>query len=183
MRILSLLIAAVTLLISQETKAWTLKVHGAVTDYMSGLPMAGAEVRVYRDGVKVKTATTGSNGRYSFHLDNNARYVLRFGAVGAQGKCFTVDTHGLVWEDDKGVKEVLVEMVLFKRMAGMDLSYFDLPMGMARFQPATGLLTWDKEYDARIRTDVAELMAEYERRRMDLEPGLARATAMAGTRP
>ena len=55
-------------------------------------------------------------------------------------------------------------MTLFERISDMDLSYFDLPMGMARFQPATGLVTWDEEYDQRIRAEVQTIMSEYERR-------------------
>lgn len=55
-------------------------------------------------------------------------------------------------------------MTLFERIADMDLSFFDLPMGQARFEPATGLLSWDDAYDQRIREQVQSIMSEYERR-------------------
>ena len=88
----------------------------------------------------------------------------RFSAPGHQTKCFTVDTHGLEWEGGQKTKDVFVEMTLFERIADMDLSFFDLPMGQARFEPATGLLSWDDAYDQRIREQVQSIMSEYERR-------------------
>jgi hypothetical protein len=145
-------------------QAYTLKVHGVVTEYLSGAVITNALVRVYKDGVKQKAEETGILGLYAVKLDNNARYVIRFSAPGHQTKCFSVDTHGLAWEGDARVKDLFVEMTLFERIPDMDLNYFDLPMGMARFQPATGLVTWDDEYDARIRSEVQSIMAEYERR-------------------
>lgn len=144
--------------------AYNLKVHGVVTEYLTGDVITNAVVRVYKDGVKQHTQETGSFGRYGITLDNNAKYILRFSAPGHQTKCFSVDTHGLEWKGENGTKDVFVEMTLFTRIADMDLSYFDLPMGMARFEPLTGLLSWDQEYDARIRSEVAAIMAEYERR-------------------
>lgn len=147
-----------------KASAYSLKVQGVVTEYLSGQLVTNALVRVYKDGVKQYAEETGSFGRYAFTLDNNAKYVLRFSAPGHQTKCFSVDTHGLVWKDGGGTKEVFVEMTLFTKVPDMDLSYFDLPMGMAHFEPATGLVSWDQEYDARIRSEVQSIMAEYERR-------------------
>ncbi|HEY0978340.1 MAG TPA: carboxypeptidase regulatory-like domain-containing protein [Flavobacteriales bacterium] len=181
MRNLPLPIVIAALLISAQCQAWTLKVHGCVNQYLTGLPMQGATIKVYKNGIRLTTTTTGATGKYSFDLENGARYVFRFSAPGSQGKCFTVDTNGMVWEGEKGTKEVFVEMILFKRISGMDLSYFDLPMGMARFEPATGLVQWDREYDARIRSEVAVLMADYERRLHELgEAGRPQALASAG---
>jgi hypothetical protein len=55
-------------------------------------------------------------------------------------------------------------MTLFERVEGIDLSFFDLPMGMASFEPATGLVSWDLDYDKRIREQVQSIMSEYERK-------------------
>ena len=143
--------------------AYQLRVHGVVTEYLTGSVIPEATVKVYKDGVKVHTEQTGLLGLYAYTLENNARYVLRFTAPGHQTKCFTVDTHGLEWEGGQKTKDVFVEMTLFERIADMDLSFFDLPMGQARFEPATGLLSWDDAYDQRIREQVQSIMSEYER--------------------
>ena len=35
-----------------------------------------------------------------------------------------------------------------------------MPMGLARFTPMTGYLSWNKEYEARIQPEAARLTAE-----------------------
>lgn len=143
---------------------FNLRINGVVTEYLTGDLITNGLVRLYRDGVKMDQVETGVSGKYAFVLDNNAKYVLRFSAPGHQTKCFAIDTHGLQWEGDDKVKEQWVEMTLFQRLEDMDLSFFDLPMGMARFEPATGLVSWDTDYDKRIREQVQGIMSEYERR-------------------
>ena len=147
-----------------EAQAYNLRIHGVVTEYLSGELVTDALVRVYKDGVKQQAEETGLMGRYSFTLDNNAKYVLRFSAPGHQTKCFTIDTHGLEWDGENRTRELFVEMTMFTRLSDMDLSFFDLPMGQATFEPATGLVSWDTDYDQRIRPEVQSLMIDYERR-------------------
>jgi len=147
-----------------EVHAFNLRVHGIVTEYLTGELVSDALVRVYKDGVKQQAEETGLLGRYGFTLDNNAKYVLRFSAPGHQTKCFTIDTHGLEWDGENKTKDLFVEMTMFQRLSDMDLSFFDLPMGQARFEPATGLVSWDTDYDQRIRSEVQSLMIDYERR-------------------
>lgn len=147
-----------------EAHAYNLRVHGVVTEYLTGELITDALVRVYKDGVKQQAEETGMLGRYGFTLDNNAKYVLRFSAPGHQTKCFTIDTHGLEWDGENKTKDLFVEMTMFQKLADMDLSFFDLPMGQAEFEPATGLVNWDLAYDLRIREEVQSLMIDYERR-------------------
>ena len=68
------------------------------------------------------------------------------------------------WQGERKGKDLFVEMTMFEKVDDMDLSFFDLPMGMAFFEPATGLVSWDTEYDQRIRGEVQGIMSEYERR-------------------
>ncbi len=135
-----------------------LRIVGTVTDKFSAAPLADAQVRVYRNGEKVRTLTTGPTGRYELSLENNADFVIRFVRPGHVTKCFTVSTHGPEWEGDRSVKEVFIEMTMFERVDDLDLSFFDLPMGIARFDPLNGRMDWDEAYDGRIRCEVATLM-------------------------
>jgi hypothetical protein len=76
-----------------------------------------------------------------------------------------VDTKGAAWQGDRREVSVDVEMTMFENVTDLDLSFFDLPMGLARFSPTTGYLTWDKDYEERIKPEVDRLMAEVRLRR------------------
>ncbi|MCB0765520.1 MAG: carboxypeptidase-like regulatory domain-containing protein [Flavobacteriales bacterium] len=142
-----------------------LRVHGNVTDLDTRAPLAGVTVKVYKDGERLHPRVTDITGRYNILLENGAHYVIRFCMPGRVTKCFSVDTHGAEWEGDGKTASLEVEMTLFEAIDGIDLSYFDMPMGMARFYPLTGQLGWNKDYEARIRPEVQRLMAEVATRR------------------
>lgn len=141
------------------SSAVELRLRGEVTDHVSRAPLGEVLVRVYRDGVKEKAFTTGPGGRYTVTLQRGGSYVIRFSLPGHVTKCYAVDTHGPVWEGDNREVSVDVEMTLFEQVPGMDLSFFDMPMGLARFTATTGQLSWDKAYEERIRPEVERLMA------------------------
>lgn len=155
-----------------------LRVHGTVTDMATRSPLGGVLVRVYKDGVKQEANTTGEFGHWSAALDNNAEYVIRFSIAGRVTKCFAIDTHGGEWEGDRKEVDLAVEMTLFERVEGLDLSFFDMPMGMARFSPQNGFLTWNAEYEQRVRPEVDRLMAEVALRRAPLAEAGTRRTAV-----
>jgi hypothetical protein len=142
-----------------------LRVKGTVTDAITRVPLEGALVRVYKDGVKQQAFQAGATGRYSVDLENGAQYVIRFSLPGRITKCFAIDTHGSAWEDDRSMKEVEVEMTLFEKVDGLDLSFFDMPMGLARFTPMTGYLSWNRDYEEKVQPEAARLFAEVMLRR------------------
>ncbi|MBL7958216.1 MAG: carboxypeptidase regulatory-like domain-containing protein [Flavobacteriales bacterium] len=152
-------------LVALHAEAARLHLKGNVTDAASREPLEGALVRVYRNGVKEHAFTTGANGRYDIVLENGADYVIRFSMPGHVTKCFGIDTHGPAWEGDVSTAMVEVEMTLFERVEDMDLSFFDMPMGLARFTPMTGFLSWNREYEERVQPEAARLTAEALQRR------------------
>lgn len=154
-----------------------LRVTGVVTEHAGRNPMSDVFVRVYRNGVVQQSMHTGNGGRYAFLLENHAQYVIRFSAPGMVTKCFSIDTRGAEWEGDSKVKDVEVEMTMIERVQGIDLSFFDMPMGMARFEPMTGFLVWNQSYEEFVRPKVADLMSAYERRMSEL------ASAASGAAP
>jgi len=159
-----------TVLCALVVPAWAaeLRLHGEVTDVNTRTPFGEVLVRVYKDGVKQQVFTTGAEGHYNVRLDNEANYVIRFSAPGRVTKCFSVDTHGGEWTGDNRSVDLAVEMTLFERVDGVDLSFFDMPMGIARFSPMTGFLSWNKEYEERVQEEVSRLMAEIALRRAAL---------------
>ncbi|HRH39778.1 MAG TPA: hypothetical protein PK760_15615, partial [Flavobacteriales bacterium] len=102
---------------------------------------------------------------YNVTLDNNAEYVIRFSMPGRVTKCYSVDTHGPAWEKDGSTNDVEVEMTLFEKVEGLDLGFFDMPMGKARFTPMTGFLAWNAEYEAHVKPEADRLFAEVATRR------------------
>lgn len=157
--------------------AVNLRLHGEVTDHSTRTPLGEVLVRVYRDGVKERAFTTGPGGRYTVELERGGQYVIRFSLPGHVTKCYAVDTHGPAWEGDHREISVDVEMTLFESVPGLDLSFFDMPMGLAYFSPTTGYLSWDKEYEARIKPEVDRLMAEVRRLRTAPLPAAGQLTA------
>ncbi len=163
-----MLLAAALLFVAPLTNAAHLRVHGIVSDACTREPLNEVLVRVYKDGVKQEAFTTGNNGHYAVALENGGHYIIRFSVAGRVTKCFSIDTHGPSWEDDGSLKDLEVEMTLFETVPGMDLSFFDLPMGMARFTPMTGFLAWNAEYEARMKPEAERLHAEVMMRRGQL---------------
>lgn len=178
--VLKALSIAALLLAHLPVDAFTLKITGLVSNYHTGEPLENALVRVYRDGVKVEAIPSNAFGRYSVRLENDADYVFRFSMPGYATKCFGVDTHGLVWEGEDNVKELFVEMTMIETIPTMDLEFFDMPVGRLRFEPATGLVSWNKDYEAWIRPLVEERMREYDQRWTELATNTA---VVAGPEP
>lgn len=154
------LITTLLLAASLSTSAAELRLHGEVTDHVTRAPLGEVLVRVYRNGEKERSFYTGPGGKYTVQLERGGDYIIRFSLPGHVTKCYAVDTHGAAWEGDKREVAVDVEMTLFQRVPELDLSFFDMPMGLARFSPTTGFLQWDKAYEERIRGEVDRLMAE-----------------------
>jgi hypothetical protein len=159
------LITAILAAATLSMTAAELRLHGEVTDHVTRAPLGEVLVRVYRDGVKERSFTTGAAGKYTVSLERGGEYVVRFSLPGHVTKCYAVNTEGPVWEGDRREVSVDVEMTLFEKVPDLDLSLFDMPMGMARFCPTTGLLKWDKVYEERMRPEVDRLMAEVRLRR------------------
>lgn len=149
---------------AHDASAFHLEVNGLVTDHGTTRSMAAARIRLYKNGVVQKLLWTNAAGKYSITLDNHADYVLRVDAPGYQAKCITIDTHGAEWQGDGRLRRLEVEMRLVRKQPGTDLSCFDLPLGLARFEPATGLTRWNLAYENKVNAEVQATMSDYELR-------------------
>ena len=168
MRSLTCILILALMTMGQEAWAFRLRVNGSVTDYTTQRQMPAARVRIYKNGSLQRVVRTNISGGYSIMLDNHADYVVRVDAPGYQVKCITIATQGLEWEGDRRVSELEVEMRLPPVQNGTDLSYFDLPLGMAQFEPATGLTRWNMNYERTVNAVVQEVMILYDQRRTDM---------------
>lgn len=155
-----ILVLAVLFGLGTAVSAAHLRVYGLVTDMETNIPMAGVMVKVYKDGERLKPMYTSANGKYIVDLENGANYVIRFIKEGRVTKCYSVDTHGGEWQGDGKEVSLEIGIILFEPIAGMDFTFFDMPMGMARFMPLNGQILWSKEYESKVAPQVQRLMTE-----------------------
>ncbi len=160
----ALVMCAAGLVMGHDASAFRLEVVGLVTDYGTMHAMPAARIRIYKNGVLQTVRRANGAGGYACVLDNHAQYVLRVDAPGYQVKCITVDTKGLEWEGDTRVSKVEMEIRLPRLGSGVDLSFFDLPVGMARFDPATGHTRWNISYEGKVNAEAWQLMDQYDER-------------------
>ena len=165
MNLLRALSSALLLLVLLPVHGKQLRVYGKVTGLFDKEVVADVAIKIYRNGERLPLVTTGSNGRYSILLDNHSEYVLRFTKAGQVSKCFAIDTNGAAWENAKGTQDLEIDIVLFETMPDLDLGWFDMPMGVARFNPMTGHVAWNADYERRVRPEIDRLMAEVAMRR------------------
>lgn len=137
-----------------------LRVHGTVLRLLDKQPESGVLVKVYRNGERQQTVLADANGNYSILLDNHAEYVLRFTKPGHVNKSYTIDTRGAAWDNDRRTQDLEIDILLFEPVADLDLGWFDMPMGMARFNPMTGHVAWSAEYESKVRPEAERLTAE-----------------------
>lgn len=168
MHMLRFLIIALFATTAVPLLAVQLRVQGVVTELHSRKPLPGALVRIYKNGEKVQVMHSGALGRYNAILDNNASYIIRFSMPGHVTKCFAIETFGPAWENDHEVKQLEVEMTMFESVNDLDLSFFDLPLGIARFTPMTGVISWNGDYELKVQPEVDRLMYKVALRREQL---------------
>ena len=156
------------LLAATSAHASCLRIEGMVTDHLTGEAVDGALARLYKNGVKVDAEVTTGRGRFIFQLDNNAQYIVRVGMPGHVTKCFQILTFGPEWQGASVVCELDVKVEMVERIPGMDLTFFDMPLGLAKFEPLTGSIVWNKAYEQAIGPKWGSLMLEYEARREEL---------------
>jgi len=165
-RIISFFVA---LCFAVSSLAVHLKIHGEVTGKHNAQPLGNVTVKVYDGGELVSTQTTNSKGKYEVSFANQGRYTIRFSYPGYASKCFSVNTRGPSWEGDHSKQKLYIGMTMVKRLEGFDLSLLDMPMGKARFDPATGFVRWDKVWHERISPKYKALMNAYDRRIRELK--------------
>ena len=146
-----------------------LKVHGEVMGRHNTYALENVTVKVYNGGVLVFTDKTSAKGKYEIKLENQGRYTVRFTYPGYASKCFSVDTRGPSWDGDNSKQKLYIGMTMVKHLDGFDLSLLDMPMGKARFDPATGFVRWDKVWHERFSPKYKALMLAYDRRLKELK--------------
>lgn len=149
-------------LISSNLKAqdWTLDVVGSVKKEETNKRFEGVTITVKRNGSVWKTITSPSNGKFDLSLPPDGIYLIEFSKFGHETKRVEFSTKNVPPEDAKYGFEFPMEMNLFEKMDGLDVSVLDKPIAKIAFDPATGYMDYDPAYTKSIQKELDRLKDE-----------------------
>jgi len=159
-----LFISIVLFLLSGTTaKAqWTLDVIGTVKKEENKKRMDGATITVKRNGVVWKTLTSPASGKFEVPLEPNAVYLIEFSKANHVTKRIQLDTRNVPPEDAKYGFDFPMEMKLFEKIEGLDVSILNQPVAKVQFDPSTGIMDFDPAYTKSIQKKLEQLKKELE---------------------
>lgn len=160
--LLGLAITAMFLLNSSVTKAqdWTLDVVGSVKKEETKKRFEGVTITVKRNGSVWKTITSPANGKFDLQLPPDGIYLIEFSKFGHVTKRVEFSTKNVPPEDAKYGFEFPMEMNLFEKMNGLDVSVLDKPIAKIAFDPSTGYMDYDPDYTKSIQKELDRLKKE-----------------------
>ena len=169
-RIYSVAILLLLVLMSGGSYAqWTLDVVGTVKKEETNKRFEGVTVTVKRNGSVWKTLTSESSGKFQAMLEPDAVYVLEFSKPGHVTKRIEFSTKNVPPDDAKYGFEFPMEMNLFEKMDGLDVSILNKPIAKVAFDPATGYMDYDPAYTKSIKNELDRLRDELAARKKALE--------------
>ena len=157
---LMLLLLCVAALVNAQVD--NIYVYGTAKDRTSMKKMDGVTVTVFKDGVQQSNVITSSNGKYEFNLDYGHQYKLVYSKAGIVSRNVSIDTRNIPDQEKAGGLAMNVEMTLFATLPGMDFSLADQPIGISKFDPATGNLAWDNDYTTQMQSKLDQMFKDYD---------------------
>lgn len=132
--------------------------------YENNFDIVGALIQVYDRGQVVNSTTTDNGGFYALELDLGSDYVIVISKEGYVSKRFTVNTMDVPEEfAEKHFSGINVDVVLHKRMAGVDYSIMEKPLNKYAYNPDKINFEFDLKYLQQVKI---ELEAVYEAERL-----------------
>ena len=131
----------------------------AVTD--QGKKMAGAEIKVFKNGSLVEMVLTDGKGLADIPCDPNAIYTIEVGGnKGMIKKKIEINTNGVAPEVAKGDLFFPATVELFEKIEGMDVSILDKPIGKIKFNEDYGFES-DADYTKSVQRQLADLKKDF----------------------
>ena len=155
-RYIAIMVISIIFLISSDLKAqdWTLDVVGSVKKEETKKRFEGVTITVKRNGSTWKTITSPANGKFDLSLPPDGIYLLEFSKFGHVTKRIEFSTKNVPPEDAKYGFEFPMEMNLFEKMEGLDVSVLDKPIAKVAFDPSTGYMDYDPAYTKSIQKEL-----------------------------
>lgn len=156
-----LVIAFMLLLFSSISYGqWTLDVVGTVKKEENNKRFEGVTVTIKKNGAVWKTITSEAAGKFMASLEPDGIYLIEFSKPGHVTKRIEFSTKNVPPDDAKFGFEFPMEMNLFEKMEGLDVSILNKPIAKVAFNPATGYMDYDPEYTKSIKTELDRLKQE-----------------------
>lgn len=156
-------LAAITVSISVSAQAFTIGLHGEVTDYFSGKPFRGAKVAVYGRGF-ADSVVTRMDGIYAFELQRDQFYTIVASRKDRIAKRLCIQTDSVPNYPDVPFYDMDVQITLFEPIPGFDFSLFEQPLGIAEYRNQVRNMSWENDYTERMeRLLLRPTMREYEK--------------------
>ena len=133
---------------------WTLDVVGTVKKEETKKRMEGAVITIKRNGSVWKTLNPPANGKFEAALTPNAVYIIEFSKPGHVTKRMQLSTKNVPEEDSKYGFEFPLEMNLFEKVDGLDVSILNKPIAKIEFNPETGYMDYDPVYTKLIKKEL-----------------------------
>lgn len=132
--------------------------------YENNFDIVGALIQVYDRGKVVNSTTTDNGGYYALELDLGSDYVIVISKEGYISKRFTVNTMDVPEEyAERHFSGINVDVVLHKRMEGVDYSIMEKPLNKYAYNPDKINFEYDLAYLQQVKI---ELEAVYEAERL-----------------
>lgn len=158
---------AVILFISISIPAsaqWTLDVVGSVKKEETGKRFDGVTITIKKNGAVWKTLTSEAAGKFQASLEPDGIYLIEFSRPGHVTKKIEFSTKNVPPDDAKYGFEFPMEMNLFEKIEGLDVSVLNKPIAKVAFNPATGYMDYDPEYTKSVKDELERLKKELEER-------------------
>ncbi len=150
--------------VEQVQAQWALDVVGTVKKEETKKRFEGVTITVKRNGTVWKTLTSESSGKFQAALEPDAVYVLEFSKPGHVTKRIEFSTKNVPPDDAKYGFEFPMEMNLFEKIDGLDVSILNKPIAKVAFDPSTGYMDYDAAYTKSIKNELDRLRDELEAR-------------------
>lgn len=141
---------------------WSLDVVGTVKKEETNKRFDGVTITIKKNGAVWKTITTDATGKFEASLEPEGIYLIEFTKPGHITKKIEFSTKNIPPDDAKFGFEFPMEMNLFEKMDGLDVSILNKPIAKVAFDPATGYMDYDPEYTKSIKTELDRLKQELE---------------------
>lgn len=134
------------------------------------MPLAGAQVLVYRDGIKRDVYKTDSQGFFDVYLDYGFIYSLEFGKPGYVTKKLMVEADNVPMADrDYGYETGDFKVEIFREVKGVDFSIYDKPVGKIFYSVNSQQFVYDRRYIAKMKKETEPLELEIAEKLNELE--------------
>jgi tetratricopeptide (TPR) repeat protein len=134
------------------------------------LPLAGAQVLVYRDGIKRDVYKTDSQGFFDVYLDYGFIYSLEFGKPGYVTKKLMVEADNIPMADrEYGYETGDFKVEIFREVKGVDFSIYDKPIGKIFYSVNSQQFVYDRRYIAKMKKETEPLELEIAEKLSELE--------------